>query len=69
MITIQDIIVYDQSKRPINFFSVVNLMEDKLRESIGYVSPQELFDIYSKKFEEKYQRHWNYLAAAMMNDG
>ncbi len=38
-------------------------MEDSLRTSIGYVSPQDLFNIYAKKFQEKYGVEWDYSAA------
>ena len=63
VITIYTIVIKDSAKNPVDFLSSVNLMEDSLRTSIGYVSPQDLFNIYAKKFQEKYGVEWDYSAA------
>ena len=68
MIKIVNITVYDDSKNLINFCSAVNLMNDELRTSIGWVGPQELFDTYKERFLEKYGEKWDYTSAVIAAD-
>lgn len=68
MITIYKILVYDESKNPVNFCSAVNLMEDNMRIAIGTVDPQMLFDIYKQRFLDKYGEKWDYTSAVVAAD-
>lgn len=68
MITIYNIVVYDEGHNPVNFLKTVNLMEDDIRISIGWVNPQTLFDIYRQKFLDKYGEKWDYTSAVFAAD-